>query len=183
MPRIKRRPKDGTGWWSESQRVEAVQSYILFGKLPSVEAVTGIPRKTLANWKLTSWWKDLEKELRESDDIELSGRLKKVIDKSLEVLSDRLENGDYYYDQRAGELRRKPVNMRDAHVVLKDTIDKRRVLDNKPTHISESRTEDKLAILAQKFDEFARSFRGEVIEVKPTLIEDTNDALHEEREA
>ena len=177
-----RRAKDSVGkWWSQSQKIEAVQSYIIFGKLPQVEAVTGIPRGTIAQWKMQDWWKELEKELRSEDDIELSGRLKRTLDKSLEVVTDRLEHGDFSYDQKTGTLIRKPVSMRDAHQVTKDLIDKRRVLDNKPTHITENRVEDRLLVLAKKFEEFALSFKKDekVIEHEPLEVE---DAVHEERE-
>lgn len=146
-------------WWSESQKIEAVQSYIILGSVAKVAAVTNIPSKTIANWKLQDWWKDMESEFRLSDDMELSARLKKTLDKSLEVVQDRLEQGDFVYNQKTGEINRKPVSMRDAHTVTKDLIDKRRLLENKPTHITETRVEDRLAQLAQQFQNFALSFK------------------------
>ncbi len=176
-----RRAKDSVGkWWSPSQKLEAVQAHIVFGKAPLVEAATGIPRGTIAQWRTQDWWKELESELRSEDDIELSGRLKKTLDKSLDIVLDRLESGDFVYNQKDGTLMRKPVSMRDAHQVTKDLIDKRRVLDNKPTQITENRVEDRLLVLAKKFEEFALSFKKEekVVEHEPLEIE---DAIHEER--
>lgn len=168
-----RRAKDSVGkWWSQGQKIEAVQAYIVFGKAPQVEAVTGIPRGTIAQWRTQEWWKELESELRSEDDIELSGRLKRTLDKSLEVVTDRLEHGDFSYDQKTGTLIRKPVSMRDAHQVTKDLIDKRRVLDNKPTHITENRVEDRLLVLAQKFEEFASSFKMKEIKGETLDAED-----------
>lgn len=181
---VQRRAVSAEGkWWSESQKIEAVQAYIIFGKVPAVAAATGIPKGTISQWKLLDWWKDMEAELRQSDDIELSGRLKKTLDKSLDVVMDRLEQGDFVYNQKTGELNRKPVSMRDAHTVTKDLIDKRRVLDNKPTQITENRVEDRLLVLAKKFEEFALSFKKEkeekVIDAEVTEI--PIDAIYEER--
>lgn len=164
--------------WSESQKLEAVQAFIMFGKTPQVEAATGIPRGTIAQWKLQNWWKDLEAELRSSDDIELSGKLKKVVDKSIDVIADRLENGDFVYNQKDGKLMRKPVSIRDAHVVAKDLIDKKRVLDNKPTSITEHKIEDRLVDLQKRFEEFALSFQRanseKVIEGEVIIQEDSH---------
>lgn len=167
---VRRAKSADAGWWSDTQKIEAVQAYIMFGKMPSVEAVTGIPRNTLSNWKYSDWWKDLEAELRASDDIELSGKLKKVIDKSIDVLADRMNNGDYVYDQKTGELKRRPVSLRDAHTVAKDLITQRRVLDNKPVQATETSMEQTLLMLANKFEEFAKTIKrneqvieGEVI--------------------
>lgn len=145
--------------WSESQRIEAVQAFVMFGKVPTVAAMTGIPKGTIAQWKIQQWWKDLESEIRNSDDIELSGKLKRVVDKSIGVIEDRLELGDFYYDQKSGEVRRKPVSLRDAHIVAKDMIDKKRILENKPTAITEHKIEDRLLDLKRKFEEFALSFQ------------------------
>lgn len=164
--------------WSENQKIEAVQAFVLFGKVPTVAAMTGIPKGTIAQWKLQQWWKDLESELRQSDDMELSGKLKRVIDKSVDVITDRLELGDFFYDQKSGEVRRKPVSLRDAHIVAKDMIDKKRVLENKPTQITEHKIEDRLLDLKRKFEEFALSFQRP----QEKIIEgEIIDAIHDQR--
>lgn len=175
---VRRAKSADAGWWSDQQKIEAVQAFILYGKMPAVEAVTGIPRNTLSNWKYMDWWKDLEAELRASDDIELSGKLKKLIDKSVDVLADRMDKGDFFYDQKTGELRRKPVSLRDAHVVTKDLITQRRVLDNKPVQATETSMEQTLQMLASKFEEFAKTIRRNEQVIEGEVI----DAIHEERE-
>lgn len=175
--KVRRAKSAESGWWSDQQKIEAVQSYILLGKMPAVEALTGIPRNTLSNWKYTDWWKDLEAELRASDDIELSGKLKKVIDKSIDILADRLDKGDFFYDQKTGELRRKPVSMRDTHAVAKDLITQRRVLDNKPVQATETSMEQTLQMLAAKFADFAKTIKEKERVIEAEVV----DAIHEER--
>jgi hypothetical protein len=171
MSKTVRRAQSAEGkHWSDSQKVDAVKTFVVFGNVPAVESALGVPRKTVHYWKTQQWWKDLESEIRAGDDIELSAKLKKVIDKSVEVLGDRLDKGDFVYDQKSGELKRRPVSMRDAHVVAKDLIDKKRVLDNKPTQITETRIEDRLAMLAQKFEDFALSFKRDEKVIDGTLI-------------
>jgi hypothetical protein len=146
--------------------------------MPKVTAATGIPTQTLHNWKQQQWWRDLEAEMRASDDIALSGRLKKIVEKTLDVVEDRLEHGDFYYDQKTGQLMRKPVAIRDAHVISKDLITQSRVLDNKPTAIREVKAEDTLQLLAEKFAEFAANFKKTEKVIEGEVI----DAIHEERE-
>ena len=167
--------------WSESQKIEAVQAFVMFGKVPVVAAMTGVPKGTIAQWKLQDWWKDLESEIRASDDIELSGKLKRVIDKSIDVVADRLDQGDWFYDQKSGEVRRKPVSLRDAHTVAKDMIDKKRILENKPTSITEHKIDDRLLDLKKKFEEFALNFQKPAEKVIEADYEEIDYALHEGR--
>jgi hypothetical protein len=189
--------------WSDNQKIEAVQTYLALGKITLTSAVLKIPEITLRKWKSTDWWKEIENELRVQDDLVLSSKLQNLINKSLETVQDRLENGDYIYDNKAGKLVRKPVNMRDAHKVTMDMVDKRDYLINKvPAQQSADALEDKLAKLAEKFAQIAGSVKAPVIvtdvievEAKPVVEEqewtveedepfdmEIIDAVHEERE-
>lgn len=166
--------------WSEGQRVEAVQAYLIYGKMPQVTAATGIPTQTLHNWKQQQWWRDLEAEMRAADDIALSARLKRIVEKTLDITEDRLEKGDFYYDFKTGELKRKPLNARDVHQIGKDLHNQSRVLDNKPTTTKDVKAEDMLALLAEQFAKFANNIQQK----NEKVIEgEVIDALHEERQA
>src|SRR6202012_3299692 len=104
--------------WSDSQKTEAVQMYMVMGSLKMVAAALQIPFDTMKVWKASEWWKTLEGELRVQEDLQLSARLTKIVNRSYDVIEDRMENGDFVYDQKSGKMRRKPVNMRDAHKVV-----------------------------------------------------------------
>lgn len=169
--------------WDEKTKIETVKAYIALGTAPAASAVTGVKPELIRNWKMQQWWKDLEAELRSGEEIKLSTRLKKFVNHSLEKLEDRLENGDWIYDQKSGKLMRKELPARELHRMTVDFIDKSRVIDGKPTSRTESvhKIEDQLKMLADRFAEFAGTNRKpkEIIDVEFTEID---DAIHEERE-
>ena len=111
--------------WSDSQKIEAVQTFLMLGSIKLVHATVKIPEQTLFAWKRSEWWGELVKELQVQDNIILSNKLKKIVDKSHENVLDRLENGDFIYDQKAGKLIRKPVGIREAHKVALDFTNQR----------------------------------------------------------
>ena len=60
--------------YSDNDRRKAVQEYLVCGSLAMVGEVTGIPRKTLADWSRSEWWDQLTAELRqERGEPELAG--------------------------------------------------------------------------------------------------------------
>lgn len=130
-----------------------------------VTAVTGVPSQTIRLWKMQPWWKDLVREIQTSEDQELDGKLSRVIDKSIDVINDRLEKGDFILDSRSGTIRRVPVKFKDTHRVASDLLDKRNVLRGKPTSITERvSTEDVLRKLAAQFQEFTKFQKTKLIE-------------------
>lgn len=152
--------------WSDKQKIEAVQSWLLLGNLALTSRVLGIPEVTLRLWKTTDWWKTTVAELKAQEDIQMSARLKKIVDASLAAVEDRLVNGDLMYDQKSGELIRKPVNIRDAHKVAVDLMDKKAVLEKAAAPVQEEqKDEDRLLKLAEKFADFVTQKNKPVIEV------------------
>ena len=158
--------------YTDAKKIEVVTSYLALGKAPMVEALTGVPRQTIRQWKCQPWWKDLEHEIRQEDDYELDAKTSKVIDRTLDVVMDRLENGDFILDSRSGSIKRVPVKMKDAHRVTVDMIDKRNLIRGKPTSITQKvAVEDVMANLANQFKEWAQQIKGtKVIDVTDAEI-------------
>lgn len=157
----KRAPKrraiaDPHARWSDNQKIEAVTTYLILGVLTQVSRTLGIPIDTLNRWKATSWWKDLELELRNQEKLVLGNRLKHLVEKSLNVVEDRLDKGDFVWDQKAQALVRKPVSMKDAQKVATDFMDRKHQLVTTEAHtIAEEGVKEKLEKLAKSFEEFA----------------------------
>jgi hypothetical protein len=142
--------------WSDKQRMEAVNSYLLLGNLALTARLLAIPEITLRVWKTQDWWKDAVVEIKASEKVQLSARIKKLVDASLTVVADRLENGDFQFDQKSGQVVRKPVNMKDAHKVAIDLANKQDQLEKEDRIIpTEEHVEDKLLKLAEKFADMA----------------------------
>jgi transposase-like protein len=142
--------------WSQSQKIEAVLTYIATGSEVKTAAATGIPKSTLHIWRYQPWWKELQQQIQDERDDEINADISKILEKSMETVQDRLVNGDFGFNQKTGEIFRKPVNLRDAHKVTIDMIDKRNLLNGKPTSRSEKvDTNNQLDFLAKKFAEMA----------------------------
>jgi hypothetical protein len=117
-----------------------------------------VPRETLKAWKNTSWWRDLEQEVRSTETLVLASNLKKQVDKAMSLVADRLENGDYLYNPKTGEMVRKPVSLKDAHKVVTDFIDRRHKLtSHEENKILQKDIKDHLQDLAKTFEQFAVS--------------------------
>lgn len=144
--------------WSDDQRMEAIQSYLLLGNLALTARILGIPEVTLRVWKASDWWKERTHEIKTQERIQLSSRMKKIVEASLTVVEDRLLNGDYQFDQKTGQTIRKPVNMKDAHKVAIDLQDRQELVEKASTAeilIKDESVESKLMSLAEKFAELA----------------------------
>lgn len=156
-PRARSTKDEASGkWWSDSQKLEAVKTHLMLGHLGMTAAMLKIPEETVRRWSKTAWWHSIADDLRQQDELMLSSRLKRIVEKSLDVVEDRLDNGDFVYDQKTGQMRRKQVNMRDAHKVALDMSQKREaILNNNAPRASEEQVADKLIKLAERFAELA----------------------------
>lgn len=178
VPSRKKRPTTGVNnmHWSDSQKLEAVTTYLALGNLVLTSSVLKIPEFTLRAWKQKDWWKEIEGELAVQDDIQLSSRLKRIIDTTLSAAEDRIQNGDWIYNNKEGCLMRKPVNLKDVHKVTMDLVDKREHLSNKQTpQVSMEALDDRLVKLAEKFAEIAKNNVKPTIEVTDVIIVENVD--------
>lgn len=175
--------------WSDKQKLEAAKSYLVLGNLSMVSRIHGIPRITLQKWRECAWWHELIAELKLQEKIELSSKMKNIVDAAHQVVANRLENGDAVLNQKTGEIVYKPVSMKDAHRVAVDLLNQKQVLD-KSTSV-EAPTEqnlDKLEALANKFAEFATKTiekninKNRTIDVPFVDIVEPKHAVYDERE-
>jgi hypothetical protein len=163
-----KRPSDQQqAWWSEKQKYDAVASYLLFGNLALVGRMTGIPERTLRKWKASPWWNEAENEVRKSSKVQLSGKLVKSIELANMQLEDRLQNGDFLYDQKTGQMVRKPVSADTAVKVLDKLIERQEMLDKSARALDTTTQEgvtERLAKLAEDFMKFAntKTIEGQV---------------------
>lgn len=185
--------------WSTKQKFEAVALYKLLGNLVEVSAQTRIPVQTLRQWHIKDWWKDYELEIAQGSRSKLSAKLERVRDRAIAVVEDRLEHGDFVFDQKTGQILRKPVNAQTAGKILVDTVDKSILIDklNQEHKLTMSidKMSDRIATLHETFGKLARKSNqkplGDVIDVEvvpESLLSDeserrSSNAVHEEREA
>ena len=122
---------------------------------------------------MSPWWQEMVSMIQTESDQELDAKLQKRIDKALDVVMDRLENGDFQLNQRTGEITRMPVKLRDAGKVVTDLFDKRSLIRknlNKP-EVNAEAVADVLAKLASQFAEFANYKKTRIIEHNDTGLQ------------
>lgn len=170
--------------WSDRQKIECITTYFMLGGNVKLTAdKLKIPYETVRTWKKTDWWKELEEDIRREERLTLSTKLRSLMDAALVEVQDRLEKGDWIYDQKAGELKRKPVSMKDAGKLAMDAATLRTKMDIQENHtVAAEHIEDKLNKLAKAFSDLAKGkVTTEEAEDLP-YVEVVEDAVHEERE-
>lgn len=147
-----------------------------------VSAITGVSYDLVREWKQQPWWKEMEAEIRTTQNIEMDTKLSKIVDKSLDATLDRIENGEHYIDNKTGDLKRRPVALRDVARVSVDMLSKRELIRGNATERKESTQmpiADQLALLAKEFAKWQQKPQ-DVIDVE--MVEVIEDAVYDERE-
>jgi hypothetical protein len=169
--------------WSDSQKLEAVKTYLVLGNLTLTASSLKIPLPTVKTWKKSEWWKQIENELMVQEDLQLGDRLKKIVNRSYDIIEDRMESGDFVYDQKTGEMRRKPVSMKDAHKVGLDLQERRDELVRRHIEgdtVTTDKIEKTLQDLARRFEEIANGTNKKAtVEVTDVIFGEARDAKEE----
>lgn len=176
-------PKTGVGdrgIWPEKKRMEALTTFLATGSQAHTSAITGIPEQTIRTWRKQEWWADRIKEIKEGDNLQLDAKLTKVMDKALDAVMDRLENGEYMYDPRTGDIKRVHAKLRDVQKVAGDMIDKKTLLAKIQKGKEEQKqniTADHLVLLAREFAKFATGKEHKDVDDVKTVIEGEHEEV------
>ena len=170
--------------WPKEKKLQAVAQYLALGNLKLVSATTEIPYGLIRQWKMQPWWSEFEKEIRNTENLSLDNSLTKIVNKSLEAVADRLENGEVIWDSKKGEVIRRPVAMKDAAKVSVDLLTKRELLRGNATNRTEAvaiPVAEQLKLLAAEFARMTSGKPVEVIDVEMVEIlnGDVENALEE----
>lgn len=142
----------------EEKRSRAVELYLAWGSYYKVERALGVAKNTVRNWSKTPWWEDLLKEKRLEQQTALDNKISHIVDKSLEIVEDRLINGEQVLNNKTGQLVTKPVALRDAVRVTSDLLARQTQLRKQQEEetVVQASVKDTLAMLAQEFSKMAR---------------------------
>ena len=147
------------GWWSDKKRLEVLTTFLATGSQAHTSAITGVPEETIRSWRKADWWTERAKEMKADSHLQLDKKLSGVMEKALDAVVDRIENGEFMYDPRTGEIKRIPPKLRDVQKVTNDMIDKKILLDKiqkgKEEQVKQQITADHLVLLAKEFAKFA----------------------------
>lgn len=176
MSRRRRKVPGTAAHWSDNQKINAVTTYLASGNMSLTSVATEIPLATLTRWKVTPWFKEMVEQIRAEENLVLDAKLSKVVNKSVDALLDRVENGDFQFDQKTGSIVRVQIKARDASKITTDMIDRRQLLQGRQLEKKDSsKVEDRLLKLAEEFSRFAlaKKIQVEVIDVPVEVIHAT----------
>lgn len=144
--------------YTEKEKLNAVCVFAVAGNSRRVAEITSIPESTIRVWKTTEWWNEAMGRIITEQDEELGSKLTKLVDKAVDAVNDRLENGNYVYNTKLDKLIRKPVDAKELAIVTAISIDKRQLLRGQPTSRTEHISQDeRLKKLSDQFRNFANA--------------------------
>jgi hypothetical protein len=160
---------------SVEKRIEVISTWLALGNLRQTAAICGVSYQLCLSWKTQPWWQEMINEIQAARKFKVENKLNKIVDKALAVIDDRLDNGDFVYNQKTGEVSRKPVSLKEARGAANDLMQRQVALSKLEIETQQAARQDsvkdQIAMLAQ---EFAKFNTKRTVEVIP-------NALHEER--
>ena len=146
------------GEYSWEKKYEVVTQLLASGNQRLVAELSKVPYDTISTWKRQDWWEELVTQIRHQQELQLDNKLTQIIDKSLDILADRLENGEMVMNNKTGELVRKPVPAIAASRVATDLLSRQHVLRKSSTEQVEQNEsiKDTLLLLASEFAKFTK---------------------------
>jgi transposase-like protein len=130
--------------------------YLLHGNVKKIAETMKIPSRTLYPWLKQSWFPAAYDEAKREYAELLEARLSDIVEKATTEILERLANGDEILTKE-GDIVRVKVSTRDLTTLLREGIDKIRLLQNKPAkvtaevHFNVNQIEKNFAELADKY--------------------------------
>jgi hypothetical protein len=167
--------------WPVEKKIEAVSTWLILGSYKMTSAATGVPYDTIRKWKEQPFWAEMVAEIRATEGIQLDNKLSSLANKSLDAVLDRIENGDFIYDQKTGTIQRKPAALRDVHRVAVDTLAKRNEMRKSAEatrDVAQSSVAEQLKMLAQEMAKWNNKPKQHAI-----VLDEVEDAIPKDVQA
>ena len=165
--------------FSVEKRIEVISTWLALGNLRQTAVLCGVSYDLCCKWRVQPWWQQMQAEIEAARKHKVDNKLNKIVDKALGAIEDRLDHGDYVYNQKSGEVSRKPVSIKEARGVANDLMQRQVALSKleiETQHVSSNNSvKDQIALLAE---EFAKFNTKRTIEVVP---KENSHTVHEER--
>ena len=159
--------------YTAQQKVDIVAQYMATGNLRQVARLNNMHYNMLVNWKREPWWGKVEKEIKLQKKAERKSKVDRIVNKALDAVEDRIDNGDFVYDQKTGEILRKPVSLKEVRGVANDMlqrqIDVDKLSQDHAKLVGHAQIKDQLALLQK---EFAKFNTNRTVEVIPSALDE-----------
>lgn len=158
---------------SWEKRLNCVARFMLLGNMRVVSEQTGVHYNTLMDWKRSSWWPEMVEQLRRQKKQKTNDSITKVVEQSLEIMQDRLDNGDPFFNQKTGKVEYKPVGIRDVTTIASSLLQRQIQLEEvaQRSEVKTDTVQETLSLLAKEFQKWNKS-TPEVIDVEDAVVLD-----------
>lgn len=142
-------PANGSKYGPEIKQQAAMQ-WLSVGNVTRLASMMGLPERTVNDWSRSEWWQELTTKLHEEKKPEYNAMFSRLIEKSSAAIEQALDKNE--------------VKAMDAAKIMGISFDKRQILNNQPTSISNNVTSEHLDKLKAMFEQqTAKTIDGEVI--------------------
>ena len=151
-------PLLGSSKYDWSTKTKAVSMFMETGNLRLTAEKINVPYETIQSWKKAEWWPTLVDEVRLIKKANANKKIEKIVEEGIEVISDRLQNGDWILNNKTGELQRKPVSLRDATQITNALMTRQIQMEEIAARMNhrEHSMKDVLDVLAKEFQKWNR---------------------------
>ncbi len=166
--------------YTDKNREDAMKLYLATKNMSYVAETLQMPRDTLKQWRGTEWWKEMEIEFKQQETLKLSQKLVKLASKSMTLIEDRLDNGDFILNQKTGELIQKPIDAKVANGIMNTALERSIKLEKASQKDDSALIVSKLSDLARRFEEIAnKKTPVNVTDVVYIEKEDKDEVMHQ----
>jgi hypothetical protein len=155
--RMKKTRATKVGFYTEAKKVETATLYAALGDVKATAKLAKVPVEQVEKWQDEEWWLLTLAKVKRNQNSVLDVKASTIVDKAMDQLLNRVEQGDHILNIKTGEIVQIPMSGRDLSVVAGTIFDKRQLIRGEATKISKAvNSEEFLEKLADKFKEFAR---------------------------
>lgn len=154
--------------YSWEKKTEVVSNFLATGNLRLVSKLSNVPYETIGSWRKQEWWLELEDQLKRDKELQVNAQVTKIVDRSLDLIQDRLENGDFIMNNKTGQMERRQVSLRDVSKTANDLMTRQAILKKmeKEETVVKTSMQDTLKMLASEFAKWTKRNTGPVEDAK-----------------
>ena len=123
--------ESGRSHYSNEDRRNVVALYMVHGKARMVSKMTGVDETVICRWRQTPWWQEACQAIASEVDDEVRAQLRRTTIAAQDKVLAKIDAGE--------------GSVKDLAIVASIAIDKLRLLDGKPTRITDNSRGDTLA--------------------------------------
>lgn len=145
-------------WWPEEKKIEAATVYAVTRNIQRTKELTGVEASTLKKWTEEAWFNEIIAKVKKEKNEALDAKITETLDHTLDLINNRLTEGETYYHAKTKEYYQLPVRAKDAAIITSILFDKRQLIRGEATSRTENvSSEQKLLALKENFERLAQS--------------------------